>query len=190
MTLAGTERRRQLATAGIGTALMVIMGAVLIMGFRLATHMRANISALQTASALQAYPEEIAHQLNALRDRLEVRAYAGQAFADLQGTVKHFDQDLGKLNAASDINSPQLSRALLLWHEYAPVLDPVVSFNGQPYVDSDTGGSSLSREGREKLARIRPRTLGAAARIPGITPADVALVSVHLHRLALATASA
>jgi tRNA uridine 5-carboxymethylaminomethyl modification enzyme len=49
---------------------------------------------------------------------------------------------------------------------------------------------ALSREGREKLARIRPRTLGAAARIPGITPADVALVSVHLHRLALATASA
>ncbi len=49
---------------------------------------------------------------------------------------------------------------------------------------------ALSREGREKLARIRPRTLGAASRIPGITPADVALVSVHLHRLALTTASA
>ena len=161
MTLAGTERRRQLATAGIGTALMVIMGAVLIMGFRLATHMRANISALQTASALQAYPDEIAHQLNALRDRLEVRAYAGQAFADLQGTVKHFDQDLGKLNAASDINSPQLSRALLLWHEYAPVLDPVVSFNGQPYVDSDTGGSSLSREGREYYAEVKRAQLFA-----------------------------
>jgi len=49
---------------------------------------------------------------------------------------------------------------------------------------------ALSREGREKLARIRPRTLGAASRIPGITPTDVALVSVHLHRLILATASA
>jgi tRNA uridine 5-carboxymethylaminomethyl modification enzyme len=49
---------------------------------------------------------------------------------------------------------------------------------------------ALSREGREKLARIRPRTLGAAARIPGITPTDVALVSVHLHRLTLATVSA
>jgi tRNA uridine 5-carboxymethylaminomethyl modification enzyme len=49
---------------------------------------------------------------------------------------------------------------------------------------------ALSREGREKLSRIRPRTLGAAARIPGITPADVALVSVHLHRLTLSTASA
>ncbi|MBV8368861.1 MAG: tRNA uridine-5-carboxymethylaminomethyl(34) synthesis enzyme MnmG [Candidatus Eremiobacteraeota bacterium] len=42
---------------------------------------------------------------------------------------------------------------------------------------------ALSLEAREKLDRVRPRTLGAAARVPGITPADVALVSVHVHRL-------
>jgi tRNA uridine 5-carboxymethylaminomethyl modification enzyme len=43
---------------------------------------------------------------------------------------------------------------------------------------------ALSREAREKLDRTRPRTLGAASRIPGLTPADLALLSVHLHRLA------
>jgi tRNA uridine 5-carboxymethylaminomethyl modification enzyme len=43
---------------------------------------------------------------------------------------------------------------------------------------------ALSREGREKLDRTRPRTLGAARRIPGLTPTDVALLSVHLHRCA------
>jgi tRNA uridine 5-carboxymethylaminomethyl modification enzyme len=42
---------------------------------------------------------------------------------------------------------------------------------------------ALSLEAREKLGRARPRTLGAATRIPGITPTDVALVSVHVHRL-------
>ena len=42
---------------------------------------------------------------------------------------------------------------------------------------------ALSREAREKLDRTRPRTLGAASRIPGITPADLALVGVHAHRL-------
>ena len=42
---------------------------------------------------------------------------------------------------------------------------------------------ALSREARERLERARPRTLGAAARIPGITPSDIALVSVHVHRL-------
>jgi hypothetical protein len=161
MTSAGTERRRQLVTAGIGTALMLVMGAVLIFGFRLATHMRANITALQAASKLQNYPQEIAHQVTALRDRLEVRAYSGQALADLQGTVHHFDEELRQLSALSDVDSPQLGRALLMWHEYAPVIDPVVSFAGQPYVDSDTTGSSLSREGREYYAAVKRAQLFA-----------------------------
>jgi two-component system, chemotaxis family, sensor kinase CheA len=162
MTPAGTERRRNLVTAGLGTALMLVMGAVLVFGFRLATHMRANITALQAASTLQNYPEEIARQLNTLRDRLEVRAYSGQALADLQGTVKRFDHDLRQLSAAGDIDSPQLGRALLLWHQYEPVLDPVVSFTGQPYVDSDTAGSSLSREGREHYAEVKRAQLFAS----------------------------
>ena len=46
---------------------------------------------------------------------------------------------------------------------------------------------ALSREAREKLERVRPRTLGAAARIPGLTPSDVALVGVHVHRLTAST---
>jgi tRNA uridine 5-carboxymethylaminomethyl modification enzyme len=41
---------------------------------------------------------------------------------------------------------------------------------------------ALSLEARDKLSRIRPRTLGAAGRVPGITPADLAVLSVVLHR--------
>jgi tRNA uridine 5-carboxymethylaminomethyl modification enzyme len=41
---------------------------------------------------------------------------------------------------------------------------------------------ALSHEAREKLAQQRPRTLGMAARIPGITPSDVAIVSLFIHR--------
>jgi two-component system, chemotaxis family, sensor kinase CheA len=161
MSIAGTERRRQIVTASVGTALMFIMGAVLLVGFRLATHVRLEVTALQTASRLQTYPVEIARQLNALRDRLEVRAYSGQALADLQGTVKRFDEDLKQLGASGDVDSPQLGRALLLWHEYGPVLDPVVSFSAQPYVDSDTSGSALSREGREHYAAVKRAQLFA-----------------------------
>jgi two-component system chemotaxis sensor kinase CheA len=162
MSVAGTERRRQLVTAGILTALGVVMGVVLVFGFRLATHMRAEITALQAASTLQTYPDEISHQLNTLRDRLEVRAYSGKALTDLQETVKHFDQELKQINAAGEMDSPQLARALLLWHEYGPVLDPVIAFQGQPYVDSDSGGSSLSREGREHYAQVKRAQLFAA----------------------------
>jgi tRNA uridine 5-carboxymethylaminomethyl modification enzyme len=38
----------------------------------------------------------------------------------------------------------------------------------------------LRAEAREQLARIRPRTLGQAGRVSGITPADLALVVIHL----------
>ena len=40
----------------------------------------------------------------------------------------------------------------------------------------------LSREVSEKLAAVRPRSLGQASRIPGITPAALSLLSVHLRR--------
>jgi tRNA uridine 5-carboxymethylaminomethyl modification enzyme len=40
----------------------------------------------------------------------------------------------------------------------------------------------LSTEVREKLNRVRPVTLGQAARIPGVTPAAVSLLLIHLKR--------
>jgi len=40
--------------------------------------------------------------------------------------------------------------------------------------------SGLSREVTEKLTRVRPLTLGQAARIPGITPAAVSLVNCYI----------
>ncbi len=41
---------------------------------------------------------------------------------------------------------------------------------------------SLRVEARQKLARVRPETLGQASRISGITPADLALISVVIQR--------
>mgnify|MGYP005838892811 CR=1 FL=1 len=42
------------------------------------------------------------------------------------------------------------------------------------------GMPGLSREVVEKLERVRPRTLGQAARISGITPAAISVLQVHL----------
>jgi tRNA uridine 5-carboxymethylaminomethyl modification enzyme len=40
----------------------------------------------------------------------------------------------------------------------------------------------LSREMTEKLTKIRPLSLGQASRIPGVTPAAIAIVRMHLRR--------
>jgi tRNA uridine 5-carboxymethylaminomethyl modification enzyme len=43
-----------------------------------------------------------------------------------------------------------------------------------------TGIPGLSREVRDKLERVRPATLGQAARIPGVTPAAIAILDCYL----------
>jgi tRNA uridine 5-carboxymethylaminomethyl modification enzyme len=41
----------------------------------------------------------------------------------------------------------------------------------------------LRTEARQKLARLRPRTVGQASRIEGVTPADIAILMVYVEKL-------
>jgi tRNA uridine 5-carboxymethylaminomethyl modification enzyme len=41
--------------------------------------------------------------------------------------------------------------------------------------------SSLSAEGKEKMARIKPETLGQASRISGVSPSDISVLMVYLN---------
>ncbi len=41
---------------------------------------------------------------------------------------------------------------------------------------------AMSHEAREKLTEIRPANVGQASRIPGVTPADLSILVVHLER--------
>jgi tRNA uridine 5-carboxymethylaminomethyl modification enzyme len=45
-----------------------------------------------------------------------------------------------------------------------------------------TAVRALSHEGREKLAKVRPRSLGQAARIPGLRPGDVQVLFIYLEQ--------
>jgi tRNA uridine 5-carboxymethylaminomethyl modification enzyme len=47
----------------------------------------------------------------------------------------------------------------------------------------------LSRESVQRLSQIRPETLGQASRIPGITPAAIAVLGAFIGRLSPETFS-
>jgi tRNA uridine 5-carboxymethylaminomethyl modification enzyme len=41
---------------------------------------------------------------------------------------------------------------------------------------------SLSSEAQQKLAKVKPRTLGQASRISGVSPSDISILMVYLGR--------
>jgi tRNA uridine 5-carboxymethylaminomethyl modification enzyme len=51
-----------------------------------------------------------------------------------------------------------------------------------------SGIPGLSREMVERLSHLRPATLGHALRIPGVTPAAVAVIAAHVERFRTSSA--
>ncbi len=46
---------------------------------------------------------------------------------------------------------------------------------------------ALSNEGKEKLIKIRPQTLGQASRISGVSPSDIAILTLYLKKIKATT---
>jgi tRNA uridine 5-carboxymethylaminomethyl modification enzyme len=87
--------------------------------------------------------------------------------------------------------APDVAEQLEIDAKYAVYLDrqaaDVASFRRDETLELPAGLDyagvpGLSNEARQKLAAIRPRTIGQAGRIDGMTPAALALLAVHLRR--------
>ncbi len=102
------------------------------------------------------------------------------SIAEISGWIREVlgeEPALGLLNTVeteakySGYISQQERQMERLKHAERRRIPPEFGFAGIP---------GLSREIRDKLERVRPATLGQAARIPGVTPAAIAVLDVYL----------
>jgi tRNA uridine 5-carboxymethylaminomethyl modification enzyme len=66
-------------------------------------------------------------------------------------------------------------------HKMAEKIESLEMFKIRPDFNYDLI-KALSSEGREKLKKIRPETIGQVSRISGVSPADVSVLTVYLGR--------
>jgi tRNA uridine 5-carboxymethylaminomethyl modification enzyme len=90
--------------------------------------------------------------------------YATSVLTQVETEVKYEGYIEREHRRARDLNGKERKR-IPAWLDYARV-------------------AGLSREATEKLSRVQPRSIGQAARVPGITPADVSSVLIHIEKRA------
>jgi tRNA uridine 5-carboxymethylaminomethyl modification enzyme len=151
-----------------------------------ATRMAALGEARQMARALTLTPKEAErHGLALKRDghrrtAFELLAYPTIRFADVRAVWPQ----LARLE-------PKIAEQLEIDAKYAVYLDrqaaDVAAYRRDEHLELPVGLDyaglpGLSMEVRQKLNAVRPRTLGQAGRIDGITPAALTLLAAHIRR--------
>jgi tRNA uridine 5-carboxymethylaminomethyl modification enzyme len=156
-----------------------------------AAHHRAKMGALtvsrETAKALSITPSEALRHGIALnqdgqrRSAFELLSYPGIGIADL---IRVWPETFGSLD-------PDLATHLEIDAKYAVYLErqaaDVEAFRRDENLllgdDIDYAAvTGLSNEARQRLSAARPRTIGQAARLDGLTPAALTLLAAHLKR--------
>jgi tRNA uridine 5-carboxymethylaminomethyl modification enzyme len=91
---------------------------------------------------------------NALSSEIRNELKSVETEIKYEGYLQQQDRAIERLKKSEQRNIPE-------WFDYGSI-------------------SGLSREMQEKLTKVRPRTIGHASRIPGVTPAAVSLVNVYI----------
>ncbi len=126
----------------------------------LASHGQADSAASLGAEELLRRPEITLNALDEMDDRF--RAFSAPAREQAQIEVKYagyLDKEAALIDKARAMEDAELPE-------------------DAPYADI----AALRLEARQKLARQKPRSLAAASRIPGVSPADVAVLMVWLRQ--------
>lgn len=91
------------------------------------------------------------------------------------------------------VDNPQVAEQVEIRTKYAGYIDRQQEEISRLRASEDTrlpvdidylGISGLSKEIQNKLNQARPETLGQASRIPGVTPAAISLLLIHLKKRA------
>jgi len=147
-----------------GILVVLAFAAVLVPGFKLASSLSNNTTALRLMSEQRRQPDALARALASIQDRLEARGYVDSAVGELRKAMAEFDQALTTLtpnesgagffsdaNAADAMRSEfaraQLKRLKLEWQDYHKAITPIAAFAGLPYQDTDQQGTQLNKLG-------------------------------------------
>ena len=105
---------------------------------------------------------------------------------DIIGVSQSFESEINSLNPPiEDIESAGI---LIKYEGYIKkekeLVDKLTKLDDIPLKEDFDYNSlkSLSTEAREKLSKIRPRTIGQASRISGVSPSDINVIAVFLGR--------
>lgn len=147
--------RKGAATIGFLALLVTFIGTVLLPGYQLADELAANTGALKLASEQRGQPDAIAAALGSIRDRLGAGTYVGDAIADLGRAVGDFDRGLKQLEQSAAAGTPDTRATVALWSRYQKLLQPIASFEGLPYRDTDSDGTEKTAAGQKLLDDTR-----------------------------------
>ncbi len=126
----------------------------------------ADLRLLERGAALGLISSEILDAFKLYRDAVDGSREVKDSTLTPWNMKTALDQRDIKLSYASYISRENAAAARLRDSELVEL---------PPGLDYDTVGA-LGHEARQKLARVRPRTLGQAGRIPGLTPSDLQIL--------------
>ncbi len=152
--------------------------------------------ALKTVSAFltdfKLYPDEVNSLLSAmesaeLKEKVSLHNLLKRPELDIE-KIKTIDS---RINDTLSVYSTDILEQAEIQVKYASYVDKEYQLAEKmnhlekikiPKNINYTSMPALSNEAKEKLTKLKPETLGQASRISGISPADISVLLVYLHR--------